>query len=138
MYSCLFTFSTLCFRFDCCLFTFQFLVFVFDCCLFTFQLFVFVLTAVYFQFSTTVFGRCRYGRVVIPRETRKRNLSTAMTPRLNSSPQDMPDDESGGADTKSILSITKAAEDSLDAVVLNHFEFIFLWFILKIICRLNT
>ena len=54
-----------------------------------------------------------------------------MTPRLNSSPQDMPDDESGGADTKSILSITKAAEDSLDAVVLNQFEFIFLWFILK-------
>ena len=40
-----------------------------------------------------------------------------MSPRLNS-PQDMPDDECGGGDTKSILSITKAAEDSLDAVVL--------------------
>ena len=48
----------------------------------------------------------RYGRVVIPRE-RKRRKSTALSPR----PQDQPDD-----DSTSILAITKAAEESLEAV----------------------
>ena len=46
----------------------------------------------------------RYGRVVIPRE-RKRRKST----------QDLPD---GAQDATSILAITKAAEESLEAVII--------------------